>query len=318
MIELISCLGFIAVYISVLLHNFSCEVWPVSINAMTVICIAFIVFGRLFLHVFMDKVWKAKRRYPLLCGAYCFLLLFCALAILNFNQHSQQLQTFFELGVKVAMCTIGLLALVIVKFHDFKERKLYSASYTVFEILDTLLIVKYICLTACVSKGVLAYHPELVADIVINLVLLWIVSSVILHYRPYWQHRRSLIQRIKQLIREGNEQRLIHPPRRDLSKDPLIKEMMLVLNYAPFRVLEYERLVKTVRKLMLEAGKPEKEATELAAGFATVLILNLMKRKHDFSYIPNFWLQRLQKAHGKFLENRRGFLPDKKLEKKQD
>lgn len=309
MIEFLSFLGFLVV--AFLTKHLNYE-FPFIMNATASICIVFILFVRVFLHICLDRVWLAKRRYLFLCCMYGLLLIEGSLAVLYFTKEFDYSSlNFLSKPIQAFMYIFSTLMFLFVKQHDLSCKKLYGKVYAAHVVLDAVLVVTYLILDFLVTPEKLAECPYLTFVFGGLLGLIFIINALILIYRPYWLHKKTLIICINNLIARHKEIDLIHPPKKVLQENDTIRELVYTLDYSPVRVFEAVSLIRIVYKLMIKAGRSYDDAAKLAAGYADVIVLNLMKRKYDFSYLPSFVVKFLQKKSSKNHNvelNRRGML----------
>lgn len=309
MIEFLGFLGYIIIALAT--KHLSYE-YVFIMNAVIPICIAFILFNRVFLNICMDRVWIAKRRQIFLCTMYGIMLIGAGLAVLYFTKEFDYSSLrFLVQPIRMLAYLFSIALVVFIKQYEFSNRKLYGHSYTLQVTLDTTLIAAYLVLDFLVTPDLLREQPSLIFLFGKILFLLTVISVVIAIYKPYWLHKRALKIRIQNLINKHKEIELIQPPKKVLQENETVRELTYTLDYSPIRVLEVVLLVRFVHKLMLKANRSYDEATKLAAGYANVIVLNLMKRKYDFSFLPGFIVKALQKnvAQNKVDLNRREGLP---------
>lgn len=308
MIEFLGFLGYVIIALTT--KHLSYE-YAFVMNAVASICIVFILFIRVFLHICMDRVWIAKRRQIFLCIMYGILLIEAGLTVLYFTKEFEYSSLRFLLHpVQAFVYLFSIALLVFIKQHEFSNRKLYGYVYTVHVTLDTVLVATYLILDFLTTPDLLREQPSLICIFGGMLFSITLINAIILVYKPYWLHKRALKIRIQGLIKKHQEAELIHPPKKVLQENEAIRELVYTLDYSPIRILETVLLVRLVYKLMLKANRSYDEATKLAAGYANVIVLNLMKRKYDFSFLPSFTVKALQKkiTQHKVDLNRRGVL----------
>lgn len=308
MIEFLGFLGYAIVALAA--RHLSYE-YAFIMNAVASICIVFILFTRVFLHICMDRVWIARRRQIFLCCMYGLLLIEAGLSVLYFTKEFEySTLRFLQHPIQGFIYVFSLVMFVFVKQHEFSNRKLYGVPYTVHVILDTVLIANYLLLDFLITPDCIAEQPDLVLLFGVLLFAITIINTIILIYKPYWLHKRALKIRMQNMIKKHQEIDLIHPPKKVLQENEAIRELVYTLDYSPVRLFEAILLVKLIYKLMLKAGRSCEDATKLAAGYANVIVLNLMKRKYDFSFLPSFTVRALQKkiTQHKVDLNRRGVL----------
>lgn len=293
MIEFLGFLGFLIV--TGLTRHLAYE-HVFIVNATASICIVFILYVRVFLHVCLDRVLTAKKRYPILCFVYSLLLLEASFAVLYFTKEFEYCSIKnLLLPTQIFMYSFSFLMFVFVKHHDWLNRKLYGKVYVTYIIIDTVLVLTYLLFDIVVTPEILMTAPNLVYVFAALLCAIFLVNINILLYKPYWLHKRALLIQIEKLIKSNQEIDLIDPPKKILQENEAVRELVYTLDYSPIRIFEVVLLVRTVYKLMLKTGRSYEESSIIAAGYANVIVLNLMKRKYDFSYLPSFVVKLLQK-----------------------
>lgn len=270
--------------------------------ATTSLCLAFILFGRAFLHIVIDKVWRANTRHFLMCVIYFVLLLDGMCALYYFSNDPRTWQCIL---IQVFAYSLNLVMFLFVKLADFKSKKLYGSHFLVCQIIDCVLIayLAYFDITATPEK---LGEGESMYRIITVLILLTVLNIVILKFRAYWMHKKTLLSKLDTKIKNNEIERiLIEPP--TIKSSGTIREVAYVLDYAPFRVIEVNLIVKQLHDLLEMNGWSTQKATKLCGDFSSILIRTLMKRKFDFSLFPRPIVKMLQ-TYGRRKGNKRSFI----------
>lgn len=300
MIELGALLGFILVN-SVVKMTFP-FFYAQTMCATTSLCLAFILFGRVFLHIVVDKVWRANTRHFLMCVIYFVLLLDGMCALYYFSNDSRTWQCHL---IQIFAYSLNTAMFLFVKIADFKSVKLYGSHFLVCQIIDCVLIgyLTYFDIAATPEK---LGGGESMYRIITILALLAILNILILEFRAYWIHKKTLLSKLDTRIKNDEiEMILIEPPA--IKASGIIREVAYVLDNAPFRVIEVNLIVKQLHDLLESNGWSTQKATKLCGDFSSILIRTLMKRKFDFSLLPRPIVKLLQ-TYGKWKGNKRSFV----------
>lgn len=286
------------------------------VNSTISLLLVYILFVRVFFYICLNKVWKASRRYFLLCSFYSLLLVDANLAILFFTGELQYLQNVTGQNwiipvSQVFMYSISLVMFVYVKVCRFKNRKTFGNIYFSLEILDSILLLIYALIDALnTAEDLLSPKGDKILFCIgLILALIAFVNLINRNFKDYWAHKKVLKVKIIQYIKNNQETELIKPLKRDLRKDSIMREIIVILDKSPCRVLEVSLLVRGFHNLLIEYGhKTESIATEYAAQFNALLVQNLMKRRYDFCLCPSFIVNFLQSHNKRKPENdKRGF-----------
>lgn len=310
MIEFVVFLVFTAlhwIFRAVLPENFYAE----TMNSLYTLTVSFIVFIRFFLKINANSLWNTTRRYTTLCLCYFFMLIEGCLAVMFFGK---DLQRPYEpwlsltLASQVFMYSVTVVVVAAVKLQDFQESRDLGVMYTVLHVLDCLILAGLLVYDLWL-KPIAIYSNELYL-VVVECILfnLAVLNTTILRYKDYWLYRRALLKKIETLIVTNKELKLIDPVEKNLKTNKLMQTLARVLDLAPVRFVEANSIVRLTRNLLLKHGRNCKVANEICANFSSVIIINLMKRKSDFSMLPNSILKRLQKIPKKRKKNQRGNL----------
>ena len=285
--------------------------YALSMNSMISLFIVFIVFTRFFLRVCVNKFWAASKRYPLLCLFYLFMLIEGCLAVLFFGgdlQRPYEPWNKLTIASQIFMYGCSLIMITMTKIQDFSERKELGKVYTVLHILDLILIAALLICDFILKPAHIQNKPCALLAIKLLLFNLMILNILILHFKKYWLYKIALIKKLENTILINNENSLIRPPKKDLKTNKIMQDLIIVLDKSPIRVLEMNSIVKQLRDLLVKNGRDIDYSNKMAADFSSVIIMNLMKRKNDFSYLPSFVIKQLQKYSKHKSENKRGQL----------
>lgn len=297
MIEFFSLFGFLVV--NIFMKNFHPIFYGETMCATTSLCLVFILFGRVFLHIVKDKVWRANLRHFLMCLFYFILILDSFAAIVYFSGLATNLQMAL---IRVFAYSLSIGMFIFVKAANFACAKLYDKSFIFLHIIDTLLIIMLTIFDILACPEYMAKEPAMVFMISI-LILLSIVNFLILNLRSFWMHKKSLFTKIETKIKNNDENSLLIQPK-TIQNSSTIREAAYVLDLAPIRVVEVNIIIKHVHDMLVLHGRSTQEATQLAADFGAIIIKTLMKRKYDFSLLPRPIVKLLQ-TYKKYKGNNR-------------
>ena len=279
-----------------------------SMNSMISLFIVFIVFTRFFLRICVNKYWAASKRYPLLCLFYLFMLIEGCLAVLFFGgdlQRPYEPWNKLTIASQIFMSGCSLVMITMTKMQDFSERKEFGKVYTALHILDLILIATLLICDFILKPVHIQNMPCALLVVKLLLFNLMILNILILHFKKYWLYKNALIKKLENtiLIKDENS---IKSPKKDLKTNKIMQDLIIVLDKSPIRVLEMNSIVKQLRDLLVKNGRDIDYSNKMAADFSSVIIINLMKRKNDFSYLPSFVIKQLQKYSKHKSENKRG------------
>lgn len=297
MIEFFSLFGFLVV--NIFMKNFHPIFYGETMCATTSLCLVFILFGRVFLHIVKDKVWRANLRHFLMCLFYFILIIDSFAAIIYFSGLATNLQ---KALIQVFAYSLSIGMFIFVKAANFACAKLYDKSFIFLHIIDTLLIIMLTIFDILACPEYMVKEPAMVFMISI-LILLSIVNFLILNLRSFWMHRKNLFTKIETKIKNNDENSLLIQPK-TIQNSSTIREAAYVLDLAPIRVVEVNIIIKHVHDMLVLHGRSTQEATQLAADFGAIIIKTLMKRKYDFSLLPRPIVKLLQ-TYKKYKGNNR-------------
>lgn len=282
MIETISLLGNLIVAIVVATYDvyqlFDKLLQLASIAANCISCLA---FSRLYMQVYRDRSKPIRTRNHYLCLVYLFFQMYLILHTLACLTDSK-----FKFYVMIYISVLNIVAFIVVKIKAFQKAYTHGSVYKFLHIIDAVVLF--------MLHFVVVYSSTVQSKLQISLILIvfglcilsWILNRICVRFEPYWQHKKFFIDSVLQLLRENRDVELIEPVKKDITYNTIAKELMQVLNYAPNRLSEVSRIVKLVYRLLLSEGRSSIVANEIAAGYARVIIINLMKRQADFSSLP--------------------------------
>ena len=297
MIELFSLFGFLVV--NIFMKKFHPIFYGETMCATTSLCLVFILFGRVFLHIVKDKIWRANLRHFLMCLFYFILIIDSFAAIIYFSGLATNLQRVF---IQIFAYSLSIGMFIFVKAANFACAKLYNKSFIFLHIIDTLLIIMLTIFDILAYPEYMAKKPAMIFMISI-LILLSIVNFLILEFKDFWMHKKNLFTKIETKIKNNDERSLLVQPEA-IQNSSTIREAAYVLDLAPIRVIEVNIIIKHVHDLLVLHGRSTQEATQLSADFGAIIIKTLMKRKYDFSLLPRPIVKLLQ-TYKKYKDNNR-------------
>mgnify|MGYP007069877178 FL=1 len=312
MIELLTFLGFNILHI-LFKYTQDTYVYVMTMNSLISLLCVFVIFARVFLKIGLDKFWKAEKRYFLLSLFYLALLLEGCLAVMFFGGDLERpygAWPYIKLGSQILMYGLSVVMFVAAKRMDFKHTPIYGKAYFWFNIIDCVMLISLLVSDYLITPELLIKDKYIIPFVDIWLFILAFVNIWILHFRKFWQHKSTLLKMFDNLVKTRTEEKLIKPEMRDLSTDNIWKEIVIVLDQAPIRVVQLDVLLIQLHEIMIKNGRKPKDVTNFIADFAAVIIKNLMKRKWDFSCMPSFVVNFKQKHDKpkKGSDNKRGLL----------
>lgn len=297
MIEFFSLFGFLVV--NVFMKNFHPIFYGETMCATTSLCLVFILFGRVFLHIVKDKLWRANLRHFLMCLIYFILIIDSFAAVIYFSGLATSPQMAL---IRVFAYTLSISMFVFVKLANFSYAKLYGKAFIVLHIIDAILIIMLTIFDILSCPEYMSKKPAMTFMITI-LVLLSIVNFLILRLRDYWMHKKTLFMKIETKIKNNDEKSLLIQPR-TIQNSGTIREIAYVLDLALVRVIEVNIIIKHIHDMLVSHGRSTQEATQLSADFGAIIIKTLMKRNYDFSLLPRSIVKLLQ-TYKKYRGNNR-------------
>lgn len=286
MIEFGSLFGFLIVNTIVL--NFYPVFYAQTMCATTSLCLAFILFGRVFLHIVIDKVWRANTRHFLMCLFYLTLLNLGVGALYYFSNDPATVPCRL---IQLFAYLIHLSMFLFVKIADFRSSKLYGRTFLICQIIDCILIL-ILAITDIRFTSEFINNSSM-GFIIILLALLSFLNYGILKFRDYWMHKKALMSKLDTKIKNNEIRKVLIDPK-TIRNSSVLREAAYVLDNAPFRVVEINLIVKQLHDLLELNGWSTQEATKFCGDFSSIMIRNLMKRKYDFSLFPRPIVKLLQ------------------------
>lgn len=279
MCEILGLIGLIVIN-SIVSWQYS-AFYAVTINASISLCLAFILFMRVFLLIVQEKVWKANTRHFILCFLYFVLMLDGILGCICFSGDFIYNKAVI-LTCRLITYTISFSMLIIHKIVQIKSAKLYGKPYLIFILVDAILIILFSILDIVVVPQNCGTNQLIYA--LLLLLLLCFTNYVLLYYREYWIHKKTLLSKFDTLCKRHKEYKLFEKP--ECIKDSsILKEVAYVLDLAPVRVIEVNLIIKQLHDILVKNGVGYQKATSVAAEYSAVIISNLMRREYDFSLL---------------------------------
>lgn len=308
MIELLAFLGY---FLANLFLKKSVDEYTyiITINSLTSMLIIFVIFMRILVKICLNRMYRINKRYSILCIIYFLLILTSCLAVMYFNGDLFKPYEYTKITNILQGCLYFVLVslFLIEKILDFQQVKLMGNVYLLLNIID-LIVLSALTLTDCLVTPQILVNSKVPSTLVqILLLILAIINVVVLHFREYWEHKTNLLKMMSNLIKEGCEDVIIVPQEKNIKGNKFMEELSVVLKQAPFRILEMNDLIIKAHKYLLKEKRRKDQISRFLADFNSIIILNLMKRDWDFSYLPSFmvnFIQKYFKKRGK--ENRRG------------
>lgn len=274
--------------------------YPIIMNAYLSIAIMIIVFCNFFIELLENKFREAKKRYIMICILYAFLIIDAILGICYFSYILEN-SIILKRITQIILYGSYISALIFVKWSNLKLTPSYGKTYRSFIIIEIVLSFILIILDYYIDGMTLAMNPWLMNIIKIILGFLTIVALIVYQYKPYWYHREILMARLLMLVKTYQVDSMVIPPSREIESDAVLRECRFVLEKSFIRPLEMNRLTYNLYKEMIKKGYDREPAVKYTAMFSQTIIMNLMRRKWDFSYIPNFildWFRKYEKYKG--------------------
>ena len=258
------------------------------VNSTISLCFAYILFSRVFLHICLDKVWKASVRYFFLTLIYLGLIFDGCLAVLYFSGFASVLGTTWTWVIQIITYALDLLMILFVKIFYFKQRRTYEAPYMFFDNLDTLVIFCYTCFDIWVTPEKLAENPNLVGVAYGLVAALCVLNNISLYNRNYWKCMKVYKIKLAYLISQHRETEIVHlgPEMQNICSQ--IFESAFLRRWAPNQV------VKATKEILRQYKYAETSIESICSQLKIILIKRLMKRRSDYYFIPRPILKLLQ------------------------
>lgn len=312
-------------FISVLIVNFimqQSEAYPEMVNSFVSIALMFCVFANFFIMILKDKVPSAKVRYSFMCVLYIVLMLDCIFATFYFSYYLMDFKP-FKLFCQIFIYSTFFAAMILTKKYEFRQGRnygferqqrrnhsntgYYSNAYQKFMIAETAVLTLLAILDIAETTQTMILYPWSIILIIALFGLLAMLSLLRQWFEPYWLHKKILFVRLLKLAEDHIIDKAVIPPQREIESDLILREVKYVLERSFIRPLEVNRLTKQLHDMMIAEGYDKNVAVNYCAMWSQTMIANLMKRKNDFSYMPNFMLKIASKL-GRYNGNRRKYL----------
>lgn len=278
--------------------------YPEMVCSYISIALTFSIFANFVVLSLTDRVLSAKKRYARICFMYIVLMLNGILAVFYFSGY---MMDYFITPVIILTVIYGsiIAAFVATKYIELKQAHNYGQTYVAFLVAEILLTVALILIDAFETTAAMIMHPWLISLVILLFACLSAINLTRKWFEPYWYHKVILTARLSMLADSHKMDVAVVPPKREIENDAILREARFVLAKSFIRPLEVNRLTKYLHDLMIKTGYKKEVAVSYAAMLSQTLIINLMKRKHDFSYVPNFLLSIFDKPHRLSKDNRR-------------
>jgi len=272
-------------------------------NTVSVI-IFFIIFVRFFLFAIVNNLWKITIRYKILTIMYMVsLIIGCAGSALFTGLFKVNVIAQYVIPVVVYLTTFILF--IVPQINDFKQARDFVQTFFILKLIDTLLILAFLVLDIFVSSATLAKNNWILDIYFVLLLLLSIINGLALNKREYWLHKQALFMKIERLIQTNDIESVIVPLKRAIETDLILQELKIILNYSFTRPIEFVDLIRTFYELLRKHKIPREHAIAVSSEFAAIMVINLMQRKGDFSFMPTKIVQLYQKLSMSKKVNRR-------------
>lgn len=272
-------------------------------NTVSVI-IFFIIFVRFFLFAIVNNLWKITIRYKILTIMYMVsLIIGCTGSALFTGLFKVNVIAQYVIPVVVYLTTFILF--IVPQINDFKQARDFVQTFFILKLIDTLLILAFLVLDIFVSSATLAKNNWILDIYFVLLLLLSIINGLALNRREYWLHKQALFMKIERLIQTNDIESVIVPLKRAIETDLILQELKIILNYSFTRPIEFVDLIRTFYELLRKHKIPRERAITVSGEFAAIMVINLMQRKGDFSFMPTKVVQLYQKLSMSKKVNRR-------------
>lgn len=278
--------------------------YPEMVCSYISIALTFSIFASFVVQSLTNRVLSAKKRYARICFMYIALMLNGILAVFYFSGY---MMDYLVVQVIILAVIYGsvVAAFIATKYAELKQAHNYGHTYVAFLVVEILLTTALILIDAFETTATMILHPWLVSLVILLFACLSIINLTRTWFEPYWYHKVILVARLSVLADSHKMDTAVVPPKREIESDAILREARFVLAKSFIRPLEVNRLTKYLHDLMIKTGYEKEVAVSYAAMLSQTLIVNLMKRKYDFSYMPNFLLSIFSKLHRSSKDNRR-------------
>lgn len=274
-----------------------------TMNAFVSIATMSVIFVKFFLVVVQNKSGITIRKYSSICALYTLMVADGILASVLFTGFVS-VNSIASIAIRALIYTSYVSILVVSKINALKDRRPLGKTYMVLEIMSTVILSVLVVIDFLETPQMIARSNVSVKVSLALLAALAACSITVDTSRKYWYHRNILMMRLTKLADTYKMDKAVIPPRREIESDYILQETKYVLEESFCRPYELSRLVKKLHDLMIEKGYTKSVAVDYAGLFAQTLVVNLMKRKYDFSIIPNPILKIFRK-YDDFKGNRR-------------
>lgn len=302
---MIETLTFIAICIIDFLMK-SSPAYPAILNSYISMGIMFIIFTRFFLLVVKNKTLEIKKRYGLICFLYIILLINTIMAVLYFSYAISD-NNFLRFFIQGFLYVSYIFVVLYVKYKELRMSTMYGNVYKFLVILSGILTACLIAMDFIESTQFFVLHVWTIKIIILLFAGLAVVNSIIEQSKLYWYHKQILFARLIKLADNHIMDKAVIPLKREIENDVILHEVKYVLEMSFIRPMELNKLTKQLYNLMLRKGYSLDVAVGYAGLWSETMIVNLMKRKYDFSYCPVIIL-RLFRKYDKFQGNKREVL----------
>lgn len=286
MIDTIAILGLI---ITIVFGKTNLYTMSELLNSLHCCILIFIICGRIFLTIAQDNSIKESKRLLIECTIYLIFNVLLITSVLNFSI-SYPREPYWQIGCYLSL----IICIVLSKIYLFKNN-IYGKSYLFWNIIDCILIAILFVLDFFISEFSLIKDTVLFEISMVMIALVYLVDGHISHSLKYWIHTNAFIKTIDNIAKEKIVEIIMIPQNRDLKKDEIYKNCVFILNNSFIRFLELQKLMMTVRKILLKNGYDRSCATLISAHFYANLQINLMKRDLDYSLLPSRLIKFIQK-----------------------
>lgn len=281
--------GFIF-FLVVSLASRSSLAYPEIMNSYLAVTVTFIVFCEFLVHILKNKKTTLRRRYLNLCALYTVFLLYEVLLILNTYSLEIRSVIYLKTIFSFIMLVVSLSMVFYVKYIDFKDTQNLGGTYRTFEIIITAMLAVIAVINSFISTSFISQSRYIVLIIDILLGLLALLSVVVEFSRKYWYHKQILEIRLLKLIDDHSIDKAVMPSIKSIEDDQILRELKYTLSYSFVRKFEMIRITSWLYHTMIKKGFTWDVSIRYAGQLSEVIVINLMKRKNDFSYWPNFML----------------------------
>lgn len=286
MIEFINLIGFSL--IERFASNKDLHIYAQVVNSTISLGFAYILFSRVFLHICLDKVWKASVRYFSLTLIYLVLLFDGCLAVLYFSGFTGVLGPTWTLVIQIIPYAFDLLMLLFVKIFYFKQRRTYETPYLFFDNLDTLVVFCYACFDIWVTPEKITENLKLVGVAYAFVAALCILNNISLYNRNYWKCMKVYKIKLAYLVSQHKEAEVVHLGSEMQNIYGQIFESAFLRRWAP------DQVVRATKEVLRQHKYTETSIESICTQLKIVLMKKLMKRKSDYYFIPRPILKLLQ------------------------